>query len=202
MPPFIMLQHIVLIGDEAPPSATPPTEIHNAVPVNTQELGLLMPRAHCAALLGAGLPPILAKLVSRIEDDEFIDMVELLPERLDPSRTLFTDKPEPPKFNRCYETVTSILKWTQCFAIYAVILCKKCPEKLPNMLSYLILTIQNHVEYEGNAWLGYNRRFRQRVVFTPQVSWAKSDSTCGIWPSQEKQGPTAATTVLVYPTCH
>ena len=42
------------------------------------------------------------------------------------------------------------------------------------MFSYLVLTIQNHMEYEGDAWLGYDR---QRAASTPQAGWEKSDST-------------------------
>jgi len=111
-----MLQQIPLIGDEVPPTAAPLAGHDNAVPVNAQEPGLPTPRAYSATLLGAGLPPILAKLVSRIEAGQFIHMAELLPERLDPTRTLFTDKPEPVKSNRRRKTVTSILEWIQCFA--------------------------------------------------------------------------------------
>jgi len=55
------------------------------------------------------------------------------------------------------------------------------------------------MEYEGDAWLGYDRRFRQRAASNPQASWAKSDST--LW-YMEKQRPTAVTTVLVYLTSH
>ena len=124
MSPSRMLQHILLIGDEVLTAATP-ARIHNAVPMNTQEP---TPRAHIATLLGAGLPPISAKLVLRIEAGEFINMAEFLPERLDPMRTLFTDEPEPLKSNEHHKTVTSILEWTQCFAIYfARNIQRNCP---------------------------------------------------------------------------
>ena len=65
-------------------------------------------------------------------------MAELLPDILDPTRALFTDEPERRK------PVTNILEWTQCFAIYTAVLCKKYPEKLTDMLSYLILITQTH----------------------------------------------------------
>jgi len=51
------------------------------------------------------------------------------------------------------------------------------------------------MEYEGDAWLGYDRRFRQRAASNPQASW-------DTWWDMEKQRPTAVTTVLVYPTSH
>lgn len=126
-------------------------------------------RATSVTLLGSGLPPIPAKLISRIEAGEFIKMAELLPERLNPTRTLFTDEPEPQKTQNRRKLVTNILEWTQYFAMYTAIFCKKYPDKLSEILSYLILIIQTHMQYEGDAWLGYDRRFRQRVAYDPQA---------------------------------
>ena len=73
----------------------------------------------------------------------------------------------------------------------------KYPDKLPDMLSYPILTIQTHMQYEGNAWLRHDCRFRQRDASNPQASWAKSDST--LW---ERWRPIDASIALVYPTRH
>ena len=140
MPSPSALQHINVIGD----GALPLTEVHdtplgNANTVDPPIARSFPLRATNATLLGAGLPPIPAKLVSRIEAGEFLEMAELLPERLDPTRTLFTDEPELLKTQKCRKLVTNILEWTQCFAMYTAILCKKYPDKLPDMLSYLIL---------------------------------------------------------------
>ena len=30
--------------------------------------------------------------------------------------------------------------------------------------------------YEGNAWLGYDRRFRQAAAVNPQMQWSKTDT--------------------------
>ena len=86
-----MLQHILFIGEEVLPTATRPT-IHDTEACNTAlpcPTGFLPSRGNSAILLGAGLPPIPEKLVSRIEAGEFIEMAELLPDRLDPTRALF-----------------------------------------------------------------------------------------------------------------
>jgi len=82
-----------------------------------------------------------------------------------------------PELPKTQKRRTNILEWTQCFAMYTAILCKKYPDKLPDMLSCLILIIQTHMQYEGDAWLEYDRRFRQRAASDPQANWAKSDST-------------------------
>ena len=70
------------------------------------------------------------------------------------------------------------------------------------MLSYLILITQSYMEYEGDAWLGYDHHFRQRAASNPQASWDKSDSTLWNIAFSGKQKPTDATTVLAYPTSH
>jgi len=114
MPPARMLQHIALIGNEVLPTAASPAGNYEAMPVNTLAPALPTPRPHIVTLLGAGLPPIPAKIVSRIEAGEFIEMAELLPERLDPTRSLFIDEPEASKTHKRHKTVTSILEWTQC----------------------------------------------------------------------------------------
>jgi len=109
MPPARMLQHIPLIGNEVLPTAATPAGNYEAMPVNTLVSALPIPRPHIATLLGAGLPPIPAKIVSRIEAGEFIEMADLLPERLDPTRSLFIDEPEPSKTHKRRKTVTKIL---------------------------------------------------------------------------------------------
>ena len=45
------------------------------------------------------------------------------------------------------------------------------------MLAYLTLIIEAHMECEGEAWLGYDRRFRQRAAAYPGMSWAMTDHT-------------------------
>ena len=33
------------------------------------------------------------------------------------------------------------------------------------------------MEYEGDGWLGYDRRFRQTAAATPDITWAKIEPT-------------------------
>ena len=126
--------------------------------------------------MGAGLPPVPARLVTRIEAGEFIDMAELSPDKLGLTKsTLNDDQAKSSKPRR--RTVTSILEWTQCFATYMAVICRKQPERMPDMLGYLILIIEANMEYEGEAWLGYDRRFRQRAASDPSTVWSQSDTT-------------------------
>lgn len=77
--------------------------------------------------MGAGLPSFPARLVSRIGAGEFIDMVELAPDKLGLSKSTLNDDQAKPSKQRC-RTVTNILEWTQCFSTYMVVICRKQPE--------------------------------------------------------------------------
>lgn len=110
MPPPSALQHINVIGDGDPPA----TKVHYTALDSTNIVDPPIARfptlrASCAILLGAGLPPFLAKLVSIIEVGEFIEMAELQPKILDPTRILFSDEPGPPKIQKWCKLVTKSL---------------------------------------------------------------------------------------------
>ena len=68
--------------------------------------------------IGAGLPSVPWKLVNRIQTGEFVDMAELLPDRISVSASpLFaSEKEERPsqRSKRCQ--VSTITEWVQCFS--------------------------------------------------------------------------------------
>ena len=140
------------IRDEMPP------DHHHSLPANSVPLG-------------AGLPPISAKLISGIEAGEVIEMLDLLCEHLSTPRSedqkLLNDK---------RRTITNILEWIKCFCIYMAVAQKK-PQKTPEILAYLTLIIEAHMEYAGEAWLRYDKRFRQKAAANPSMSWAMINPT-------------------------
>ena len=107
-----MLQEVQQITE------TPPTQAQR----NTSETESPIPPATFLGTqrslhMGAGLPPVPAKLVARIEAGEFVDMAELLPNKLGFSKTTLNDDQARPSKSR-RRTVINILEWTQCFATY------------------------------------------------------------------------------------
>ena len=122
--------------------------------------------------LGAGLPPVPEKITSRIEAGEFIEMAELLPDRLGSAGD---DQTKSVKTKR--RLVTNIVEWVECFAIYIAVLSKKQPQRVPEMLGYLILILEAHTENAGDGWLGYDRRFRMAAAGNPSINWAAIDTT-------------------------
>ena len=130
--------------------------------------------------LGAGLPPVPKKLVSRIQAGEFIDMSELLPDRLSATSPPFAkgDSSEAKgQAKPSRRQVANVLEWLQCYSIYVAVVTEKKPDKIKDLLGYQALIIQAKMENEGDAWLGYDRRFRQIAASKPELIWAQLDPT-------------------------
>ena len=124
--------------------------------------------------IGAGLPPVPKKLVERIQSGDFIDMAELLPDRLG---TQGNTPSKDEKSKRPKRQVASITEWVQCFCIYMAVLTSKSPERIQDLLGYMAIIVEACREYEGDTWLGYDRRFRQRAAASPDSKWARIDPT-------------------------
>ena len=135
-----------------------------------------LPALDDCVTIGAGLPPIPAKLVSRIEAGEYIDMTELLPDQLGTIRSPANDDSVRAGRQR-RRALSGILEWVQCFATYMAVYCRNQPHRIQDLLGYQTLIIEASLEYQGDGWLGYDRRFRQRAAANPALVWANIDTT-------------------------
>lgn len=70
-----------------------------------------------------------------------MDMAELLPDKLGFLKTTLNDDQARPSKPQC-KTITNILVCTECFATYITVVYKKQPERMPDMLVYLIRIIE------------------------------------------------------------
>ena len=123
-------------------------------------------------LVGTSYPPVPNKLIKKIRDGEFIEMADLLPERLGAG-----GDNEPTKSTKKRKIVTNILEWVRCFGLYISIIAHSTPERVPDLLSYQAFIIDAYTEYQGDYWSGYDRQFRQRAAVTPTTSWSTMDTT-------------------------
>ena len=141
------------------------------------------PRVHAGVApvlsIGASLPPVPRKLVNRIQTGEFVDMAELLPDRMGVTLApLFADdkdEKQPVKTKR--RQVTNILEWVQCYSIYVAVMTTKYPQKIQGLMGYQAPIVQACMEYGRDSWLGYDRRFCQMAAASPDIVWAKIDPT-------------------------
>lgn len=56
--------------------------------------------------------------------------------------------------------VTSVIEWAQCFTHYSAIVSLASPERTQDLLGYQYLILEAHLEYFGDGWMVYDRRFR------------------------------------------
>ena len=127
--------------------------------------------------VGAGLPPVPKKLVNRIQAGEFVDMAELLPDRMGCTAALFHNEKVDKLLKSKRRQVSTITEWIQCFSIYAAVLTAKHPNRIQDLLGYQALIVEACSEYNNEAWLGYDRQFRQMAAASPGITWARIDPT-------------------------
>ena len=98
-------------------------------------------------------------------------MAELLPEQVG-SQEDDSKAAKPKRWS-----ISTILEWIQCFGIYIAIIARKDPTRVTDLLGYQHLIIQFHQEYQGDCWLSYDCRFRQKAAALPSSSRSAIDPT-------------------------
>ena len=113
------------------------------------------------------------KLVSKIQNFEFVEMSELLPEAWIPEpQDTPTASRRPPR----YAPVTDILVWTECFSLMAAVLAEKHPGKAPQLFAYLRRIVHAARNFRGTAWVAYDRLYRRQALAHRSLDWAQEDS--------------------------
>ena len=101
-------------------------------------------------------------------------MAELLPSYLDSADLNSGDQSA--RSHRQPPTVSDMIDWIQCFAIYtAIISCKK-PKRIPDLLGYQSLIIGASTDCHQGKWVIYDRRFRLKASASHTEQW----STIGV----------------------
>ena len=65
---------------------------------------------------------------------------------------------------------SEMLIWVQCFNIYIVVVAKKHPDMVPEMLAYMLIVLRAQHEYEETAWCLYDEAFRDKATATGNKS--------------------------------
>lgn len=68
--------------------------------------------------------------------------------------------------------MTDILQWVQCFATFVSTLATAYPAKVPELMAYMACIVRCHKDYEGPAWVLYDRAFRRRAEVTKDLNWS------------------------------
>ena len=121
----------------------------------------------------AALPP---KLVTRILNLEFVEMSELIPDTWHEDAHASPDRGEAQRRRPRRPPVTDIMTWLQCFARMAAVLSTRYPDKAPELWAYQSLIIRAARNYEGQAWVAYDRQYRREALARRDLNWSMLDS--------------------------
>ena len=171
LPVSNQLTHVREIGDPANSSDVPGTVTPNP------SSSVPMDRHQPPILICNSLPPVPPRLVKRVEDGLFVEMFELLPERLNSADFNAGDlapgiKNKPPE-------VSNIIDWIQCFGLYIAIISRTQPTRIADMIGYQSLIIRASQDCQEGCWVIYDRRFRLKASASPVKEWSAIDVT--IW---------------------
>ena len=103
-------------------------------------------------------------MVEKIVQLKYVEMAELLPETWQTDMApLQLALRRAPNFRRRKGPVTDILQWVQCYATLASVLSSAYPAKVPELLAYLATIVKCRQEFEGPAWVLYDRAYRRQA---------------------------------------
>ena len=126
--------------------------------------------------MGEGVLPIPDKLLRNVLNLEFIEMTELLPE------TWLWDEEESSKNVLMFpkkkaSPTTDILQWFQCFSAMVGVLSRIFPQAVPELMVYQATMMKCSKDFDGIAWVQYDRAFRRQAPQTKSLSWSNLNPT-------------------------
>eukprot|EP00794_Sanderia_malayensis_P021458 gene21458-biopygen1063 len=137
---------------------------------------LSLPSSQAVSVMG-GLPPVPGYLASLIEKNEFIDFSLL---RLCNISRLPTMSPSSAQLERLLKTlqpIATFVDWAEAWAVFASVVLKFSPDKLPSLLAYFLVVAKAHRDIPGMGWLAYDAAFRKQAANNASLSWAVLDPT-------------------------
>ena len=166
-----------LIGTPTFVMETPPEGVHISTDGVQPSSGLALPPiaqsiAENPCPSHVALPP---KLVQKILSLEFIEMAELVPESwgadVEPSLCCHQGR----RLSR-RGPVTDILLWLECYSSLVAALATRYPQHIGDFMAYQATIIKAHRNFEGTAWVVYDRCYRRRAAARKSLEWAKIDT--------------------------
>lgn len=124
-----------------------------------QQLGLV---------LGGGLPAIPADIMKRVAENSYVELSELLPEKIQEA-SLF---PEGKKKKKA-QPIEKFDDWVLAFAVFSQALLAKNPSIASDLIIFMGTVARLARDHPGPAWATYERNFRANAVADPSTKWNK-----------------------------
>lgn len=117
-----------------------------------------------------------ARLVKRIFEFEFVEMADMLPDTWQEDSQTRTDTHPLSCRLVCRAPIAEITLWLEGFARLALVLTSKHPTKAAEMWAYQSAIIRAARNYEGTAWVAYNRQYCREALARKYLNWSVVNS--------------------------
>ena len=68
--------------------------------------------------------------------------------------------------------IDDILAWSEAFSIFSLILATHFPWRWRDLTLYKLLILRTYRKFQGNAWLAYDRAFREHAAAARLTDWS------------------------------
>ena len=135
--------------------------------------------------LAESLPVIPASLVEKISKGQYIELSELLQDNILLSKrnvmgsgtTAESGHTHRYKKREFTKDEAGLLSWTQCFVAYTAIVCAQNPNRLGDLLAYMVIMINEARRFKYQGWLTYDEMFRQSAAKSKTTTWSELNGT-------------------------
>ena len=107
---------------------------------------------------------------------EYVEMAELIPESWGLEPEVATSCCHQGRRQTRRGPVVDILLWLECYSSLVAVLVTKYPQHIGVFMAYQGTIIKASKNFEGTAWVIYDRCFRRRAAAAKSLGWASMDS--------------------------
>ena len=132
-------------------------------------------------MIAEGLRPLSRKIVQKIQNWEFTDMEELLPNPRSNMDIVLPQRQDGVLIIQSIENlkrkkprITGYPQWVETFAVYTAVIAQKYPQAIPDLMAYQVL-IKEASTLGGARWLSYDREFREKAAAKKLKHWGERD---------------------------
>ena len=142
------------------PTSVPPGALDTSSSLDQPQSGLV---------LGGGLPSIPPDLLKKVIQNDYVELSDLLPERIQ-EVSLFGDSKRKKSL-----PIDKFVDWVLAFATYSHALLLKSPAIAPDLITFIGTVARLARDHSGLAWASYERSIRANMLADRSLSWRKLD---------------------------
>jgi hypothetical protein len=150
-----------------------------------------MPVHSYGLVLSGGLPSIPPELLSRVQKHQYVELSELLPEKIQEA-CLY-----PEQKRKKATPISDFTEWVLAFSTFGQALASRDPALALKLLVFVGSVARLARDLPGSAWAVYERAARGKAVANPSFPWEKLDQE--LWALASVHNSTAPSGPSVVP---